>query len=64
MVSQDVLSAHNKGQLQQGAQQLLQHVRAQVKAAAGAKQQQQQQQLPPVASRTKLHVKGMRCEGW
>jgi hypothetical protein len=62
MVSQDVLSAHNKGQLQQGVQQLLQHVRARVKAAVGAKQQQQQ--LPPVASRTKLHVKGMRCEGW
>jgi hypothetical protein len=56
VVSQDVLSLYNKGQLREGLQQLLQQAKGQLQ---GAKQQQQL-----AASRTKLHVKGMRCEGW
>lgn len=58
VVSQDVLSLYNKGQLREGLQQLLQQAEGQLQ---GAKQQQQQQLA---ASRTKLQVKGMRCEGW
>jgi uncharacterized protein involved in exopolysaccharide biosynthesis len=57
VVSQDVLSLYNKGQLREGLQQLLQQAEGQLQ---GAKQQQQQL----AASRTKLQVKGMRCEGW
>lgn len=54
---QDVLSLYNRGQLRGGVQQLLQHIRARTEP------QQAQRQLP-AASRTKLQVKGMRCEGW
>jgi D-alanyl-D-alanine carboxypeptidase len=56
MVSQDVLSLYNRGKLREGVQQ----AKAQLQGA-GAKQWQHQQLA---ASRTKLHVKGMRCEGW
>lgn len=65
-VSQDALAAYNKGQLQDSVQQLLQQIKLQWQqkgSTAGVKQQQQQQQQL-AASRTKLHVKGMRCEGW
>jgi hypothetical protein len=58
VVSQDVLSLYNKGQLREGLQQLLQQAKGQLQGA----QQQQQQQV--AASMTKLHVQGMRCEGW
>jgi hypothetical protein len=62
MVSQDVLSAHNKGQLWQGLQQLLQQVQQQL--VRGAARQKQQQQEEVAAARTRLRVQGMRCEGW
>lgn len=61
MASQDVLSLYNKGQLRSGVQQLLQHVRVRPPGAAERQQAQQRQTL--AASRTKLQVKGMRCEG-
>jgi hypothetical protein len=54
-----VLSSCNKGQLREVLQQLLQGAKGQLQ---GAKQQQRQQQL--AASRAKLQVKGMGCEGW
>lgn len=55
---QDVLSLYNRGQLRGGVQQLLQHIRARTEPPHQAQRQ------PPAASRTKLQVKGMRCEGW
>jgi len=61
MVSQDVLSAYNKGELREGLQQLLERTKAQLHLQRGATGAQQQQ---PAASRTRMHVKGMRCEGW
>jgi hypothetical protein len=60
MVSQDVLSLYNRGQLLEGMQQLLQQAKVQLQGE-GAKQRQQQKLA---ASRTILQVKGMRCEGW
>ena len=62
VVSQDVLSLYNRGQLQDSIQQLLQQVKG--LWSQGAKQRQQQQQRELAASRTKLRVQGMRCEGW
>lgn len=61
MVSQDVLSLYNRGQLKDSVQQLVQQVKGQLQ---GAKQQHVRQQQQVAASRTKLQVKGMRCEGW
>lgn len=62
VVSQDVLSLHNRGQLREGVQQLLQQIKNHLLHGAKQRQEQQRQQL--AASRTKLQVTGMRCEGW